>query len=161
MKHNYEKEFVEICIKKKILINVAESCTGGLISSKIVSIANSSKVFKLGLITYSNQSKINFLNVPPVILSKYGAVSKETAHHMVNGLALYDKNISFSFAVTGIAGPGGGTKEKPVGLTFHSFLYKEKNIIIEKNIFRGERNSIREKAAEYALRRSIDIITYK
>ncbi len=157
MSMNLEKQFVSICIKKKIYANIAESCTGGLISSKIISVANASKALKYSLITYSNESKHKFLRVPLNVLRNYGAVSEQTAYHMVKGLSK-EKGISFSLAVTGIAGPLGGTKSKPVGLVYFSFLYENRNIVIEKKIFNGSRNVIREKAADYALKRSIEIL---
>ncbi len=150
-------KFVTCCIKKKISVSIAESCTGGLVSSKIISIAKASKVFKYGIITYTNDSKNHFLKVPIRILKKYGAVSKEVASYMVAGLAK-DSQINLSLAITGIAGPSGGSKLKPVGLVYFSFLFKNKNIIVDKKIFKGNRDKIRESAAIYALKRSIDIV---
>ncbi len=152
------KKLIDFCIKNNITINLAESCTGGLISSKIVSIANASKVFNYGIITYTNESKHYFLKVPLDIIKKHGAVSQETAKYMVKGLSK-KKNIIFSFAVTGIAGPLGGTKEKPIGLVYFSFLHKNKNLIVDKKVFKGNRNEIRESAANYALKRSYEIIS--
>ena len=150
------KKFVSSCIEKKIYVSLAESCTGGLISSKITSVTNASKGMKYCLVTYTNDSKQKFLKVPLNILQKHGAVSKETAYYMTKGL-LKDKEINFSLAVTGIAGPLGGSKSKPVGLVYFSFLYKKRNIIVEKKNFKGSRNKIREEAANYALKRSIEI----
>ena len=150
------KKFVSSCIKKKIYVSLAESCTGGLISSKIISVANASKVIKYCLVTYNNESKHKFLKVPLHILQKHGAVSQETAYYMAKGLSK-EKQINFSIAVTGIAGPLGGSKAKPVGLVYFSFLYKKTNIIVERKNFKGSRNKIREEAANYALRRSIEI----
>ncbi len=149
-------KFVSYCIKKKVYVSLAESCTGGLISSKITSVANASKVIKYCLVTYSNESKHKFLKVPLNILQKHGAVSKETAYYMTKGLSK-DKQTNFSLSITGIAGPSGGSKAKPVGLVYFSFLYKKRNIIVEKKIFKGSRNKIREEATNYALRRSIEI----
>ena len=149
-------KFASYCIKKKVYVSLAESCTGGLISSKITSVANASKVIKYCLVTYTNESKHKFLKVPLNILQKYGAVSEETAYYMAKGLSKA-KKINFSIAVTGVAGPLGGSKEKPVGLVYFSFLYNKKNIIIERKNFKGSRNKIREEAANYALRRSIEI----
>ena len=151
------KKLIRICIKKKIRINLAESCTGGLICSKIISATNASKVFELGLITYSNESKVKLLGIPNEIIINHGAVSEQTAYQMVKGLAKY-KNIDFSFAVTGVAGPTGGTSQKPVGLIYFSFYLHNTKIKVEKKIFKGSRNKIREKAANYALERSIEII---
>ena len=145
-------------LKRILYVNLAESCTGGLISSKIIEIADASKVLKYSIVTYSNDSKKNFLKVPLNILKNYGAVSEETASYMVKGLSK-EKDISFSMAVTGIAGPSGGTKYKPVGLVFFFFLYNKKDILVQKKLFKGSRNIIREKAANYALKKSIEIIS--
>ncbi len=150
-------KFVSYCIKKKIYVSLAESCTGGLISSKITSVPNASKVIKYSLVTYTNQSKRKFLKVPLNVLQKHGAVSEETAYYMTKGLSK-NKETNFSLAVTGIAGPSGGSRLKPVGLVYFSFLYKKKNIIVEKKNFKGNRNKIREEAANYALKRSIEIL---
>ena len=150
-------KFVSYCIKKKIYVSLAESCTGGLISSKMTSVANASKVIKYCLVTYSNESKHKFLKVPLNIIHKHGAVSEETAYYMTKGLSK-DKKINFSLAITGIACPSGGSKAKPVGLVYFSFFYKKRNIIVEKKIFKGNRNKIREEAANDALKRSIEIL---
>jgi len=152
------QKFVAFCIKNKIHVNIAESCTGGLISSKIVSINNASSVLKYAIVTYTNESKRSFLKVPLKVLQKYGAVSEETACYMVKGLSSKDKKVNFSLAVTGIAGPSGGSQAKPVGLVYFAFLYNKK-ITINKKLFKGNRNDIREKAANYALKKSIQFFT--
>ena len=104
-------------VKKKLKISFAESCTGGMLSSAITSISGASKVFNIGLITYSNHAKIKFLKVNKNIIEKYGAVSHECCFAMVKNLSKISKaNINVS--ITGIAGPKGGTKQKPVGLVF-------------------------------------------
>ena len=111
------KSLIKILTKKKLKISFAESCTGGLLASSITSISGASKIFNLGLITYSNQAKIKFLKVNKNIIKKYGAVSHECCLAMVNNLSKISKaNISVS--ITGIAGPNGGTKQKPVGLVY-------------------------------------------
>jgi len=111
------KSLVKILTKKKLKISFAESCTGGLLASSITSISGASKIFNLGLVTYSDQAKINFLKVNKNIISKYGAVSHECCLSMVNNLSKISKaNINVS--ITGIAGPRGGSKQKPVGLVF-------------------------------------------
>ena len=158
MSINLAKKFIYLCIKNNICVNLAESCTGGLISSKIIEVADASKVLKYSIVTYSNESKKNFLKVPIKILKNYGAVSQETAWYMVKALSK-EKDINFSMAVTGIAGPSGGSKDKPVGLVFFSFLYDKKDILVKKKLFKGSRNIIREKAANYALKKSISIIS--
>ena len=127
---------VQKLIKKKLNISFAESCTGGLLSSNITSVSGSSKVFNLGLITYSNEAKINILKVPKKILNKYGAVSEECCLSMVKNLSKISKaNISVS--ITGIAGPNGGTKLKPVGLVYIG-IKKGNKIIIKENLFKSK-----------------------
>ena len=108
---------VKLLKRKKLKISFAESCTGGLLSSSITSISGSSKVFTLGLVTYSNKAKINVLKVPKNIIIKHGAVSYETCLYMVKNLYKISKT-NISVSITGIAGPKGGTKQKPVGLVF-------------------------------------------
>ena len=103
--------------KKKLTLAIAESCTGGLLSSSITGIGGSSKVFKFGLVTYSNKSKNKILKVPNKIIKKYGAVSIQCCLSMVNNLSKIGKS-NISISVTGIAGPGGGSKNKPVGLVY-------------------------------------------
>ena len=111
------KTLINILIKKKLKLSIVESCTGGMLASKITSLSGASKVFNLGLVTYSNQSKIKFLKVNKNIIKKYGAVSHECCLTMVNNLSKISKaNINVS--ITGIAGPNGGTKQKPVGLVY-------------------------------------------
>ena len=116
--------------KKNLKISIVESCTGGMLASSITSISGSSKVFSLGLVTYSNQAKIQFLKVPKKILLKHGAVSYETCKSMVKNLSLLSKT-NISISITGVAGPKGGTKEKPVGLVYIG-IKKGKKILIKK-----------------------------
>ena len=131
-------------IKKKLKISFAESCTGGKLSSTITSFKGSSKVFNLGLVTYSNQSKIKILKVRKNIIKKYGAVSHNCCIEMVKKLSKISKaNINVS--VTGIAGPGGGTKEKPVGLVYIG-LKKGNKIIVKKNLFKSKNRLLIQKA---------------
>ena len=111
------KSLVKLLIKKKLKISFAESCTGGLLASSITSISGASKIFNLGLVTYSNQAKIKFLKINKSIIKKYGAVSHECCLAMVNNLARISK-ASINVSITGIAGPKGGTKKKPVGLVY-------------------------------------------
>ena len=133
---NLANKLVHKLIKKKLKISFAESCTGGMLSSAITSVSGSSKVFHFGLITYSNIAKINFLKVPKKIISKYGAVSKECCLSMVKNLSkISETNISVS--VTGIAGPNGGTKLKPVGLVYIGIKIGNK-IIIKENLFKNK-----------------------
>jgi len=130
--------------KKKLKISFVESCTGGLLSSTITSVSGSSKVFNLGLITYSNKAKIDILKVPKKIINKYGAVSTECCLSMVKSLSKISKaNILVS--ITGIAGPNGGTKLKPVGLVYIG-IKKGKKIVIKKNLFKNKNRISVQKA---------------
>ena len=130
--------------KKKIKISVAESCTGGLLASSITSISGASKVFNLGLVTYSNQAKIKILKVNKNIIKKYGAVSNECCAAMVKNLSRISKaNINVS--ITGIAGPKGGTKQKPVGLVYIG-VKKGNKIQINKCLFKSKKRSSIQRA---------------
>ena len=130
--------------KKKLKISIAESCTGGLLASSITSISGASKVFNLGLVTYSNQAKIKILNVNKDIIKRYGAVSRECCLAMVNNLSKISKaNINIS--ITGIAGPKGGTKQKPVGLVYIG-IKKNNKTSINRCVFRSKKRSLIQKA---------------
>ena len=122
--------------KKKLKISFAESCTGGLLASTITSIGGSSKIFSLGLVTYSNKSKMDMLKVPRKIIMKYGAVSYETCLSMVKNLNILSKT-NISVSITGIAGPKGGTNDKPVGLVYIG-IKKGKKILIKKYFFKSK-----------------------
>ena len=136
--------------KKKLKISFAESCTGGMLASKITSISGASKVFGLGLITYSNQAKISILKVNKRIIQKYGAVSPQCCEAMVKNLAKISK-AQINVSVTGIAGPNGGTKTKPVGLVYIGVKNKNK-ILITKNIFKQKsRKAIQNATVKTAL----------
>ena len=138
------KSLVLLLTKKKLKISFAESCTGGLLTSNITSISGASKVFDLGLITYSNQAKIKILKVNKNIIKKYGAVSRECCYAMVNNLSKISKaNINVS--VTGIAGPKGGTKKKPVGLVYIG-VKKGNKIVVNKCMFKSKKRSSIQKA---------------
>ena len=121
-------------IQKKLTISVAESCTGGLLASNLTKLSNASKYFQIGLITYSNKAKIKILNVNKKIIDKYGAVSRETCKEMSKNLAKLSKS-KINISITGIAGPSGGTKLKPVGLVYIG-INKNNKILISKNIFK-------------------------
>ena len=128
------KNLVKILTKKKLKIAFAESCTGGLLASEITAISGASKVFSLGLVTYSNQAKINILKVKKSIIKKYGAVSPECCQAMIKNLAKISK-AQINVSITGIAGPNGGTKLKPVGLVYIG-VRKNNKIFISKNVFK-------------------------
>ena len=139
------KNVVKKLIKKKLKISFAESCTGGLLSSAITSISESSKIFSLGLITYSNQSKNKVLNVPKKIIRKHGAVSEQVCLAMVKNVSKIGKT-NMSVSITGIAGPGGGTKKKPVGLVYVG-IKRDNKIIIKKHLFKNKGRSYIQGAA--------------
>ena len=137
------KNIVKKLIKKKLKISFAESCTGGMLAASITSISGASKVFNIGLITYSNQAKINILKINKNIIKKYGAVSAECCEAMVKNLAKISK-AQINVAVTGIAGPNGGSKDKPVGLVFIG-VKKSNKFLISRNYFKSKnRNSIQK-----------------
>ena len=139
------QKIVKLLSKKRLKISFAESCTGGMLSSSITSISGSSKVFNLSLVTYSNQSKINILKVPTRIIKNHGAVSHETCLSMVKNLNKISKT-SISVSITGVAGPKGGTKKKPVGLVYIG-IKKNKKILIKKYLFKNRKRNLVQKAA--------------
>ena len=139
------QKVVKILKKKKLKVSFAESCTGGLLSSTITSISGSSKVFTIGLVTYSNQSKINLLKVPKNIIRKHGAVSYETCLAMVKNLSKISKT-NLSVSITGIAGPKGGTKKKPVGLVFIG-IKKGNKTLVKKYLFKNKKRVSIQKAS--------------
>ena len=135
---------VKLLSKKRLKISFAESCTGGLLSSSITSISGSSKVFDMGLVTYSNQSKISILKVPKKIIKKYGSVSVQSCLSMVNNLNKISKS-KICVSITGIAGPSGGTRQKPVGLVYIG-IKNGKKVIVSKNQFKNKGRSAIQKA---------------
>ena len=138
------KSLIRILTKKKLKISFVESCTGGLLASTITSTSGASRIFSLGLITYSNQAKIKILKINQNIIKKYGAVSPECCSAMVNNLSRISKaNINVS--ITGIAGPKGGTKLKPVGLVYIG-IKKGNKIQIKKCLFKRKKRSSIQKA---------------
>ena len=139
------KKIVNLLRKKRLKISFVESCTGGLLSSVITSINDSSKIFTLGLVTYSNQSKINTLKVPRNIIMKYGAVSYETCLSMVKNLYKISKT-NISVSITGIAGPKGGNKQKPVGLVFIG-IKKGNKILVKKYLFKNKKRILIQRSA--------------
>ena len=148
---NLANKLVKKLIQKKLTISFAESCTGGMLSSAITSISGSSKVFNLGLVTYSNKTKIDILKVPKKIIIKYGAVSNECCLSMVKNLSKISKS-NISISITGIAGPNGGTKLKPVGLVYIG-IKKSNKIIIKENLFKNKnRISIQKLTVNNALK---------
>lgn len=140
----------EILCKNELTISTAESCTGGMIAAKLISYPGISSSFLEGAITYSNEAKIKRLGVKKETLNDYGAVSKETAKEMVEGIAK-ESGSNTSIATTGIAGPGGGSNEKPVGLVYIA-VHVNNNTIVEKCNFSGNREQVRASATDYALK---------
>ena len=147
------KRLFLILKRKNLKLAVVESCTGGLLASTITSISGASKVFNLGLVTYSNQAKIKILKVNKNIIKKYGAVSHECCSAMVKNLSRISRaNINVS--ITGIAGPKGGTKQKPVGLVYIG-VKKGKKILINKCLFKSKKRSSIQKAT---VKKAIDLV---
>ena len=147
------KSLIKLLTKKKLKISFVESCTGGLLASTITSIDGASKVFNLGFVTYSNQAKIKILKVNKNIIKKYGAVSHECCLSMVKNLSMISRaNINVS--ITGIAGPKGGTKQKPVGLVYIG-VKKGKKILINKCLFKSKKRSSIQRAT---VKKALDLI---
>ena len=147
------KKLVKKLIQKKLKISFAESCTGGMLASTVTSVDGASKVFNLGLITYSNQVKIKILKINKDIIQKYGAVSVECCEAMVKNLAKISK-AQINVSVTGIAGPNGGTKNKPVGLVYIGVM-KKNRIMITKNIFKQKTRNLIQKAS---VKKTLEIV---
>ena len=155
--NNLSLKIVKLLTKKKLTASFAESCTGGMLSSSITSISGSSKVFNMGLVTYSNKAKIKILKVPKKTITKYGAVSYETCLSMVKNLSKISK-AKISISITGVAGPNGGTKAKPVGLVYIG-LKKGSKIIVKKNYFKSKKRiSIQKATVKQALKMILNIL---
>jgi nicotinamide-nucleotide amidase len=145
------KNIIQRLIKKKLSISVAESCTGGMLSSSITSISGASKIFNIGLVTYSNLAKIKLLKVSSSNIKRYGAVSEKCCLKMVEGLSKLSKS-KINISITGIAGPKGGSKNKPVGLVYIGIKKGEK-ISINKYLFKNKnRENIRKNSVKEALK---------
>ena len=133
---NLNQKIISLLKRKRLKIAVAESCTGGMLSSAITSVSGSSKVFSLGLVTYSNQAKTSILKVPKKTISKYGAVSVQCCLAMVNNLSKISKAKAY-ISITGVAGPKGGSKQKPVGLVYIGIRVGKK-VVINKCNFKNK-----------------------
>ncbi len=147
------QKIVELLKKKRLKLSVVESCTGGMFSSTITSISGSSKVFILGLVTYSNQSKNRILKVPNQVIKKHGAVSVQCCFSMVNNLSKISKS-NVVLSITGIAGPSGGTKQKPVGLVYIG-IKRGSRVKINRYLFKNKGRSSVQKAA---VKKSLELI---
>ena len=143
--NNKSKKIVSLLKRKKLKISFAESCTGGLLSSAITSVSGSSKVFTLGLVAYSNQSKTKVLKVPKNIIRKYRSVSEQVCLSMLKNLNKISKT-NISFSITGIAGPSGGTIKKPVGLVYLG-IKKGNKVEVKKYLFKNKGRTYIQKAA--------------
>ena len=151
------QKVVKILKKKRLKVSFAESCTGGLLSSTITSISGSSKVFTIGLVTYSNPSKISILKVPKKIIRKHGTVSYEACLNMVKNLSKISKT-NISVSITGIAGPKGGTKKKPVGMVFIG-IKKGNKTLVKKHLFKNKtRVSIQKTSVNKALNLILSVL---
>ena len=144
-------EVAVLLIDKKITVAVAESCTGGALCQALTDIPGSSAWFDRGFVTYSNQAKIDMLGVSSTLLDQYGAVSFEAARAMVEGVH-GQSNAELAIAITGIAGPDGGTAEKPVGTVFFGIGQKGQAVKIDKRRFKGEREEVRARSVEFVLK---------
>ena len=151
------KKIVLLLKRKKLKIAIAESCTGGMLSSYITSVNGSSKVFTMGLVTYSNQSKTKILKIPSRVLRKYGAVSVQCCLAMVNNLSRISKS-KVCISITGIAGPKGGSKHKPVGLVYIGIKIGKKVIINKCNFKNRGRNFIQSQTVKKSLNLLIKLI---
>ncbi len=147
------KKIVSSLRNKRLKLAIAESCTGGMLSSNITSVSGASKVFSMGLVTYSNQAKMSILKVPKKIIQKHGAVSIQCCLSMVNNLSKISKS-KVCVSITGIAGPKGGTKKKPVGLVYIG-VKNGKKIVISKNQFKNKGRSAIQKAT---VKKTINLI---
>lgn len=151
-----ERKAVELLIKNNLTVTTAESCTGGLIAATLVNVPGISGQFKEGYITYSNEAKEKLLGVSNETLETYGAVSSQTAEEMARG-ARKSANADISIVSTGIAGPDGGTKEKPAGLVYLACCYKD-CVKVERYLFSGDRQAVRKAAVCEALGLMIEMI---
>ena len=154
-----KKELIKLIYllkKKRLKLAIAESCSGGMLSSSITSVSGASKVFTMGLVTYSNQAKISILKVPKQIIKKHGAVSIQCCLSMVNNLSKISKS-KVCISITGIAGPKGGTKQKPVGLVYIG-VKNGKKIVVSKNQFKNKGRSAIQKATVIKTLKLVDKI---
>lgn len=149
-------ELVDKLILNKYTITTAESCTGGMVASAIVDVPGASSVFNEGHITYSNEAKMRYLGVKPETLTEYGAVSKETAFAMAMGASDLAKS-NVALAITGLAGPDGGTETKPVGLVYVACKVNDR-IRVEQKIFQGDRTFVREESTKYVLEMALEML---
>lgn len=145
-------------LNKKLTIGLAESCTGGLVASRITDVAGSSAYFEAGLVTYANKAKTKFLRVPAAIIAREGAVSAEVAQRMAEGVR-NEATVDIGISITGVAGPGGGTEKKPVGTVFIGLAAKE-GTFVRQFLFKGDRRQIKDQTADQALKILLEYLEY-
>ena len=151
-----EEQVAELLKEKNLKITCAESCTGGLISGRLVNVSGISDYYEAGIVTYANEAKEKFLGVPGDMLEKHGAVSSQVAEAMAKG-AIGFAQADVSIAVTGIAGPGGGTPEKPVGLVYMACCVNGE-VTVRKHNFTGDRQTVRECTVQEALKLVVECL---
>jgi len=149
---------LENCRKRGVKIATAESCTGGLISGCLTEVAGSSDVVDRGFVTYSNEAKIELINVPAGLIEEFGAVSEDVARAMAEG-ALEGSRADYAVSVTGVAGPGGGTASKPVGLVHMACSRRDRPTLHERHVFAGDRSQVRKQTVVRALRLLDEAVT--
>lgn len=152
-----EEQLVNQLIEKNWHIACAESCTGGLVASRIVNVANASKVLDVSFVTYANDAKIHYLGVSPDTILKYGVVSEEVVLEMAAGVAK-EAGSEVGIAISGIAGPGGGTETKPVGMVCFGFSLNGRITTKTCQFGNPGRNEVRALSAEYALKTVLDLL---
>ena len=157
---NFNKKIVSFLERKKFKLAIAESCTGGMLSSAITSVSGSSKVFTMGLVTYSNQAKTSILKVPKQIIKENGAVSVQCCLVMVNNLSRISKS-KVCISITGIAGPKGGSKQKPVGLVYIGIKVGKKVIVNKCNFKNKGRTYIQKQTVKKSLHLLLNLISSK
>jgi PncC family amidohydrolase len=154
-----EKKIGNIFQERSLTLGLAESCTGGLLASRITDVPGSSAYFMAGLVTYSNKAKTIFLSVPDEIIARHGAVSNVVAEHMAKGVR-DAAEVDIGLSITGIAGPTGGSPEKPVGTVFIALATK-KEVFVRKFLFSGNRREVRKRSSEEALTMLLDYLEGK
>ena len=154
-----EKKIGEILQERSLTLGLAESCTGGLVASRITDIPGSSAYFMAGFVTYSNQAKTKFLSVPDKIIARHGAVSNIVAERMAKGVRAA-AGVDIGLSITGIAGPAGGSPEKPVGTVFIA-LATRKEVFVRRFLFSGNRREVRKRSSEEALTMLLDYLEGK
>lgn len=148
-------QLAEQLVHKQFKLACAESCTGGLLAKSCTDLSGSSHWFDRGFVTYSNESKQDMLGVAPALIATHGAVSEEVARAMATGV-MQCSRASIGVAITGIAGPGGGSLDKPVGLVWFGFFDEDRNVLAESCQFEGDRQAVREQSVHFALLRLIE-----